>query len=255
MNKYYAIKGFDKDLKCRDFQFEIGKSFSLPDKPKLGRNGFHFCKTIDDAKGYYPEKSSRFCIIEVLGEVDEGKDKSSTNCLKVVRELSQSDLNDREPSAEMLSRLNNMGFIIGGSMALKIYGYDINRDIKEVDLIVNDIKISDKLATLKTISRNSGIDSVKCYVGLFGEKYDIIQQNKNIEHVTRRYKGFDIKLQDDNEIWAAKLNYALNGSIKHIDDIRRNKIEFTKRPGMINKPKTETLSYLESITLKNCNLL
>ena len=36
-------KGFDKDLKCRDFQYEIGKTYEEP-TAELCEKGFHACE-------------------------------------------------------------------------------------------------------------------------------------------------------------------------------------------------------------------
>ena len=44
MKKIKGFKGYDKDLKCRDFQYEIGKSFETKDKPIICNSGFHFCE-------------------------------------------------------------------------------------------------------------------------------------------------------------------------------------------------------------------
>ena len=38
-----AYKGFDKDLKCRGFQFEIGKEFEEPAATAYEK-GFHACE-------------------------------------------------------------------------------------------------------------------------------------------------------------------------------------------------------------------
>lgn len=38
-----AYKGFDKDLKCKDFQYEIGKTYEEP-KAQLFKKGFHACE-------------------------------------------------------------------------------------------------------------------------------------------------------------------------------------------------------------------
>ena len=37
-----GFKGFDKDLKCRDYQYEVGKKFEEEGKIEACSNGFHF---------------------------------------------------------------------------------------------------------------------------------------------------------------------------------------------------------------------
>ena len=92
------IKGFDKDLKCRGYQFEIGKTYEikLPDGYGLTKEDlcsdkvFHYCNSLRKVHGYYsvePEENNRFCEIEVLGrEVTDG-DKCGSNKIKVIREI------------------------------------------------------------------------------------------------------------------------------------------------------------------------
>lgn len=45
--KIIAYKGFDKDLKCRGFQYEVGKEYELPEgvEPELCKQGFHACES------------------------------------------------------------------------------------------------------------------------------------------------------------------------------------------------------------------
>ena len=98
------IKGFDKDLKCRGYQFEIGKTYEikLPDGYEFTEYDlcsdkvFHYCNSLKDVHGYYsvnPSEHNRFCEIEVLGkEVTDG-DKCGSNKIKIIREIVGEELN------------------------------------------------------------------------------------------------------------------------------------------------------------------
>lgn len=59
-----AYKGFDKDLKCRDFQYEIGKEYEEPEA-SLCSKGFHACEHPLDCFKYYPPAESRYCEVEL----------------------------------------------------------------------------------------------------------------------------------------------------------------------------------------------
>lgn len=60
-----GYKGFDKNLKCRDFQYEIGKTYEMDGEIGLCERGFHFCENPRDVFDYYrPIKGNRFCLIE-----------------------------------------------------------------------------------------------------------------------------------------------------------------------------------------------
>ena len=60
-----AYKGFDKDMKCRGFQFEVGKTYEEP-VADLCKAGFHACEYPLDILGYYPPES-RFAEVELDG--------------------------------------------------------------------------------------------------------------------------------------------------------------------------------------------
>ena len=83
-----AFKGFDKDLKCRDFQYEVGKGYTA-DKASLCNTGFHACVEPLDVFGYYPPSDSRFAEVELDGVKDEkdGDSKRVGTRIKIVSEI------------------------------------------------------------------------------------------------------------------------------------------------------------------------
>ena len=59
-----CYKGFDKDLKCRDYQYEIGKEYE-EQEADICNKGFHACEYPLDVFGYYYPASSRYCEVDL----------------------------------------------------------------------------------------------------------------------------------------------------------------------------------------------
>ena len=81
-------KGFDKDLKCRGYQYEIGRT-EKEDSAKLCDRGFHACEYPMDVFGYYAPADSRFCEVDLNGLTKEKSDDSK-RCgteIKVLAEI------------------------------------------------------------------------------------------------------------------------------------------------------------------------
>ena len=75
-------KGFDKDLECRDFQYEIGKTYEEP-TADLCNSGFHACEYPLDVFEYYaPGNMSRYCEVDLNELSDERSDDDSKRCGK-----------------------------------------------------------------------------------------------------------------------------------------------------------------------------
>ncbi|MGS6190614.1 DUF7666 domain-containing protein [Enterobacter asburiae] len=69
-----TYKGFNKDLQCRDFQFEIGKTFHHEGKVEACGSGFHACECPFDVFGYYPPADSRYAETISFGVTDREED-------------------------------------------------------------------------------------------------------------------------------------------------------------------------------------
>ena len=65
-----AYKGFDKNLQCRGYQFEVGKTFDHVGKVEACAQGFHACENPMDVLGYYGVgDGNRFARVTLAGEL------------------------------------------------------------------------------------------------------------------------------------------------------------------------------------------
>ena len=83
-----SYKGFNKDMKCRDFQYEVGKEYEMDGDIEACERGFHACPNPIDVFSYYPPATSRYCEVEQGGKLDESEsDKVCSSKIKIGAEL------------------------------------------------------------------------------------------------------------------------------------------------------------------------
>jgi hypothetical protein len=95
-----AIKGFNHDMTCRGFQFEIGKEYSVTGKVEPCSNGFHACPTdtVDPLRvfGFYAPGQSRYCLVDQGGEiVPHADDKAASSTIFIRREIGIAEIVER----------------------------------------------------------------------------------------------------------------------------------------------------------------
>ena len=87
-----CYKGFDKDLKCRGFQYEIGKEYE-ENTADICRKGFHACENPMDVFGYYNPADSRYCEVDLdPNEQTEEDSKRVGKKIKIETEIGLSGL-------------------------------------------------------------------------------------------------------------------------------------------------------------------
>ena len=85
-----SYKGFDSSLRCRGFQYEVGKDYEQEGNIKCCENGFHACEFPYDVFSYYaPGENSRYCIVTQSGEMDknEGDSKVASSKIHIETEI------------------------------------------------------------------------------------------------------------------------------------------------------------------------
>ena len=87
MGTIKGFKGFDKNLKCRNYQYEIGKDFEENGDIKACNKGFHFCENPADVFSYYPPSDNgdlnRYCEVEGSGRTDKDSEDSKVACSQI----------------------------------------------------------------------------------------------------------------------------------------------------------------------------
>jgi len=79
----------ESDMTCLEFQYEVGEEYTLEGKLEICKSGFHFCENPFDCLVYYDniDGDKRLFLVEALGEVITGGNKSVTNKIKIIEEI------------------------------------------------------------------------------------------------------------------------------------------------------------------------
>ena len=93
MTDTIAYKAFDQDMKCRGFQYEVGKTYEHEGEVEVCGSGFHACEYPLDVLSYYPP-TSRFARVELAGKQDKCKNdtKIAADSITITAEVQINEL-------------------------------------------------------------------------------------------------------------------------------------------------------------------
>jgi hypothetical protein len=94
-----AYKGFDENLCCRGFQYEVGKEYEMDGEVECCKRGFHACESPLEVLDYYflfdDCKMARFCEVEQSGKTHTENNvstKVASSKIKIKAELKFTEL-------------------------------------------------------------------------------------------------------------------------------------------------------------------
>ena len=93
-NVITSYKAFDKNMQCRNFQYEVGKEYEMDGEIKCCKQGFHACKSPMEVWDYYDMLSSRYAEVEQSGKIEEEENttKVCSSRIKIKAELKLADI-------------------------------------------------------------------------------------------------------------------------------------------------------------------
>ena len=93
MNAIKGYKVFNSDWTCRGFQYKVGETFTHNGNIEMCGKGFHFCQKASDCFNYYDFNSNnKVAEVEAIGLVETRGNKSVTDKIRIVREVSWQEL-------------------------------------------------------------------------------------------------------------------------------------------------------------------
>ena len=90
-----GYKALNKDMSSKygDMTYELNKVYTLEGELIMCENGYHFCTELINVFTYYPSDSRVFEIDTLDGEIIKKGDKYCTNKIKIIREVSEEEIN------------------------------------------------------------------------------------------------------------------------------------------------------------------
>ena len=89
-----SYKAFDKNMQCRNFQYEVRKEYEMDGEIKCCNRGFHACKSSMEVWDYYDMLNSRYAEVEQSGKIEkeENSTKVCSSRIKIKAELKLADI-------------------------------------------------------------------------------------------------------------------------------------------------------------------
>ena len=175
-----AYKAFDMNMKCRDFQYEVGKEYEMDGKIECCTRGFHACESPFELFFYYDMCGSRFAEVELSGTID--RKKTTLLCASRIEVKKELTLRDILNAGFEWTKHNASPIVIARFGTYSDRGYD-----------ANNIVAFQQGAKLASYGRYTQLVSLNTFsnIGSLGD-YAVIALSGDNGHIAS--SGFDARI-------------------------------------------------------------
>ncbi len=146
MTTTYGFKAMNADMTCRDYQFELGKTYQIDNKMPLklcSESGFHFCLNFEDVFDYYNWHVSRVFKIKSETEVLTRSNKSITKEITILEEVTKQDIDFKKLKTDNAKNFYEISLEDNEEIIFNKFKNNSGWDVREVrEAVIN--KLSDE---------------------------------------------------------------------------------------------------------------
>ena len=211
MTTTYGFKAMKPNMTCRNFQFEVGKTYKVDnDKPLelCSDAGFHFCLNFEDVFNYYNWPTSRVFKIKTEAKVLTEDNKSITKEITILEEVTKQDIDFKKLKTDKAKNFYEFFLEDNEEIICNKFKNNANWIIRKA--VVN--KLSDEQLIFDTFKDDEDFYIRKAVINKLSDEKLIFDTFKDDEHWAVR-KAVVKKLSDeklisyfkDDEHWRVRL--------------------------------------------------
>lgn len=214
-NEITTYKGFDENLKCRGFQYEIGKEYECGNI-SICKHGFHACENPMDTIDYYEMHISRFCKVKQYGDIQKDHICDTKICSSRIK--IEEEINIKDLITEGIKWMKN--HLKYENKFEKLCYYDVDCDNKCIEKSYSNIELESDCGNIAIFGNDNLIkgNTRRCNMILSGNKLKINIGGENTRlNITGEENKISIEKGIDANISGIKSEIYFNGDLRELN--------------------------------------
>ena len=187
MTNTFGFKAMNADMTCRDYQFELGKTYQIDNKMPLklcSESGFHFCLNFEDVFDYYNWGSSRVFLVKTDSEVVTRGNKSITKEITVLEEVTKQDIDFKKLKTDNAKNFYEISLEDNEEIIFNKFKNNSGWDVREA--VIN--KLSDEKLIFDTFKDDKDWEVREAVVQKLSDKkliYDTFKDDESLSVLSK----------------------------------------------------------------------